>query len=185
MGNTQEVKGTISRIAGNGKGFQIEGDAGWFNATETSAPYLAKLTKGTEVEISFFKKGVGRIVTKISKVESAQEPAAEKAEGTCTVCGKVLKNPSFPTCWTCKDKVKKEEPATKVYDAPQTAVKKDTYDKYNNSEKTAQIQRGNALNAAGAVMSNPNINMQDNSPEAMIEITKVMADAFLDWLRAE
>jgi len=184
MGNTQEVKGTLARKAGNGKGFLIEGDEGWFNATEASTPYLAKLAVGDEVEISFFKKGVTRVVTQIKKASGEPKAAAEapSTEKCCTVCGKVLKNPNFPTCWDCKNKAPKEEAKSKVYDKPAEAK---TYKSYDNPEKTAQIQRGNALNAAAAIMSNPNVAMQDTSPEALAEATKMLANTLLDWLRAE
>lgn len=177
---SEKIKAVVKTKTKTGKGFQLEGHENWFSANFVMAE-LAQVNVGDLVEITYAKKGVFFNVSKIVKVEAEQVKETEQFR--CTKCGKVLKNNKFPTCWDCKsDPVEKEEPKSKVYDKPEGTKQPKSYD---NPERTAQIQRGNALNAAAAVMSNPNLSMQDTSPEALGEATKVLADTFLDWLRAE
>ena len=58
--------------------------------------------------------------------------------------------------------------------------------KYNKNlkttTKTAQIQRGNAINAAGYAVSG---NLAGSDPDTIKEAVLILADAFLDWIRAE
>lgn len=181
---SETIKATVKTKTKTGKGFQLEGHENWFSANFVMGE-LAKVNVGDVVEVTYAKKGVFFNVSKIVKVEVEKSEVTKEQTAVCTICGKTLKNPAYPTCWDCKDKAPKKEEKTKVYDAPQAEKNAKFYDKFNNPEKTAQIQRGNALNAAASVMSNPNLSMQDTSPEALGEATKVLADTFLDWLRAE
>ncbi len=59
---------------------------------------------------------------------------------------------------------------------------------YDNPDRTAMIQRGNALNAAASVASsqqfiNPETGEPD--PQRAAEFTKILAIKFLGWLREE
>jgi len=166
-----EVTGKIAVKAGNGKGFKIDGQDGWFNATDTVKPYLAKMEKGDDVVVIYEKKGVSKNVTKITKADGSV-PAEAKSEVTketgtpvCEDCGKELKTDKYPKCYVCGKKAFKGKAPAKSFDNP---------------EKTAQIQRGNALNAAAAVMAG-----QQEIPEVLAEMTIIAAEKLLEWLRAE
>jgi len=184
-GIKEKVIGKLTRKAS--KGFQIEGDAGWFNVTDAGKPYLDKLNVGDNVEIEYVKKGINRIVFKTTPVkETPKVTAPETTNSTgfvCEDCGKELKDGKYKKCFMCN---KKNPPKTQVIDEePEKAKKEWTPGNYNNPEKTAQIQRGNALNAAASVMSNPNLQVTDSTPEGLAEVTKIVAQLFLDWLRVE
>jgi hypothetical protein len=189
---TQELKGKIFRKAGNGKGFLIEGNENWFNASEKVVPYLAKLNVGDEVDISYFKKGVKQEVTLIQKIEIKETPKKvepETGEFTCEDCGATLKDGKYKRCWTCNKKSqdnpkvveKTGTTKSKVYDEPKEQKEWKPKVDYNNPEKTAQIQRGNAGNMAAAVASS----QQFSDPESATEFTILLAERFLEWLRAE
>jgi len=120
---TEIAKGKIKAKAGNGNGFMIDTVDGWFNANASVVPYLAKMNKGDEVEVSYFKKGVKKEVTMLKKVGATTE--------------------------TPKSEVKAETPAPTVSE-PKKSYGGSSY---NNPERDAQIRRGNALNAAGAAIS--------------------------------
>lgn len=172
-----EVRGKLAAKAGNGKGFKVEGQEGWFNASDAVKPFLAKIEKGAEVVVTYEKKGVAMIVSKIvsatsaSVVEKPKETVVDnslaKSPGTpvCEDCGKELKDDKYKKCYVCGKKAYKGK-AAKTYDSP---------------EKTAQIQRGNALNAAAQVISG----MDANDPDLLAEMTLSVAQKFVDWLRAE
>lgn len=168
-----DVRAVLKVKAGNGKGFKIEGDDKWFNATEKVMPYLAKIDVGTEVVVSYSEKGVKREVFKITVAKGTEgTSSSEKTSSTptCKVCGKEMKNSKYDTCYTCgKGKTGKSK-----------AKKSDTSNTYSD-DRTANIQRGNALNAAAAVASNQTF----ADPEAAAEYTKMLADSLLEWLRAE
>jgi hypothetical protein len=120
----ETVVGKIKAKAGNGNGFLIDTVEGWFNASEKVVPYLAKMNKGDEVEVSYFKKGVKKEVTMLKKV------------------GAVVIAP-----------VEQTKPEPKVETTTTATAEKKNYSAYNNPERDAQIRRGNALNAAGAALS--------------------------------
>jgi hypothetical protein len=184
---TETLTVTIDYKATNKKGFKIAGDKDqWYTANKEILDDLAKVEKGDTVEITFVKNGVFRNVSKIEKIklEPKSETKDEPKSGfTCEDCGKELKDGKYKKCFMCN---KKAPAKTQVFDEPEKESKKEWVPgNYNNPEKTAQIQRGNALNAAAAVVANSNIEMKDKSPEALAEATKIIADLFLDWLRAE
>ena len=94
------------------------------------------------------------------------EPKEEStSEFTCEDCGAKLKDGKYKKCYPCGKKTFK-------------GGKSNSYD---NPEKTAQIQRGNALNAAASVASA----QQFADPEVAKQFTLILADEFLVWLRAE
>ena len=104
---TQTLTAKLVKKAGNGKGFQLEGQEGWFNANDKVEPFLAKIEEGKVVEVSYFKKGVKREVTLIKEVSGGATETkleAPKEEGkytNCAVCGKELKGKgvNYPNCW--------------------------------------------------------------------------------------
>ena len=170
-----EITGKIKAKAGNGKGFMVEGQEGWFNATPAVVPYLAKYEKGTEVEVTFEKKGVNKIVSKIvvamNNIKEATTTTSEPVTTgfICEDCGAVLKDGKYKKCYTCNKK------------NPAKAKPVGASNSYDNPAKTAQIQRGNALNAASAVASS----QQFTDPDTAKQFTLMLADEFLTWLRAE
>lgn len=160
-----ETKGKITFL--KAKAFRL-GQTDWYNVNDSAMEDFKKLKKDDEVVIEYEKKGTFRNVSKVSKA-GAEEPAETTSEGTgkCTVCGKELKNPNYKTCWGCKDKASKGN----------TQKSSTNY----SEDRTAQIQRGNALNAASMVASGENF----GDPEAAQQYTLILAEAFLTWLRAE
>jgi len=184
---TQTLTAKITKHAGNGKGFQLEEQEGWFNANDKTIPFLAKLKDGTLVEISYIQKGVKREVTLIKETsgvtaEAPKETPKEDDKGmytNCSVCGKELKGKgvNYPKCWDCKDAVSKEEKKSeeprkeKIHNAPIT-------------DKDVQIQRGNSLNSASAVLKG-NFEGTNTDIETIKQATLHLAESFLDWLRCE
>ena len=184
---TETLTVVIDYKATNKKGFKIAGDKDqWYTANKEILDDLAKVEKGDTVEITFVKNGVFRNVSKIEKVklEPKKEETKTATGFNCTDCGAELKDGKYKKCFMCN---KKNPAQTQVIDEKDTGKERTTWTpgNYNNPEKTAQIQRGNALNAAAAVVSNSTIQLEDKSPEALAEVTKLIADLFLDWLRAE
>jgi hypothetical protein len=176
-----EFTGKIIAKAANGKGFRVEGEEGWFNATDTVVPYLAKFSKGDTVTLTYDKKGVQKNVTMIKGAfVPPQDTPAEKTTSTvdkyadtgfkCEVCHKGLKDGKYPKCYTCGKKAKEEGP---------TPTKTTSY---NNPERDAMIQRGNALNASAAAVSG---NYQGCQPADIAEAVILIANRLLEWLRAE
>jgi len=168
-----EVKGKILAKKGDNKAFKLD-DGNWYNLNDPAIPYLEKMNKGDEIVVTFEKKGVSRYVSKLTSASAVETPKTtepEPAKGStgfaCEVCGKELKDGRFKKCFVCN----KKNPSPKT-------EKKSSYD---NPEKTAQIQRGNALNAAGFVASN----QQFADPEEAIQYTLEVAERFLEWLRIE
>jgi hypothetical protein len=171
-----EVRGKVLAKAGNGKGFKVEGQEGWFNAGDAVVPYLAKIEKGTEVIVTFEKKGVAKNVTKIVKAgtetpKEEHQPTKSSTGFECEDCGKELKDGKFKKCFMCNKKAPKTE-GNKI------SRKEPSYTQ--SPERSAQIQRGNALNAAGRLLSG-----RPEDPETLAEMAIVVAQKFLDWLRAE
>jgi len=206
-----ELTVTIACKKKDGKAFKTTDDV-WYNVREAAMIDLKTVDKGDVITITVEKKGTASYVTELIngavKKEAKETPTtadgsvcevcgkpvkdgfkkcytcnktkATKSEETvendvpkCTVCGKVLKNPKYPTCYTCKAKVPKTE--------------KKQYVSYDNPEKTARIQRGNALNASAVVASGQSFVTPDGAPDVdgARQYTLMLAEAFLEWLRAE
>lgn len=204
-----EVKAKILAKKGDNKAFKAS-DGNWYNLNDNVVPYLEKLNKGDEVVIQFEKKGVSRYVSKIVAANEVSKETAKESTGfTCEVCGAALKDGKYKKCYNCNKSgaTKKEEPKEEVSDKPTCKVcgkelKDDKYDtcyvcnkkggkssynkeskktSFDSPERTAQIQRGNALNAASMVASS----QQFADPETAKQFTLMLADDFLVWLRAE
>jgi len=169
-----EVKGKIICKKSDNKAFKLSDD-NWYNLNDPVIPYLEKMAKGDEVTVTYEKKGTSRYVSKLTSAGVVEEQKAATTSTTgfaCEVCGKELKDDKFKKCFMCNKKglTKKEETGTGG---------KENY--YNNPEKTASIQRGNALNAAAAVASG----QQFETPDIAAQFTILLAERFLEWLRNE
>jgi hypothetical protein len=179
-----DVKGKILAKKGDNKAFKLD-DNNWYNLNDPVIPFLEKMAKGDEVIVTFEKKGTSRYVSKLTSANaSASVTQTEQKESTtgfaCEICGKELKDDRFKKCFTCNKSgaTKKETPTS------ESAIKgaekaKGNY--YDNPEKTAQIQRGTALKSAAATASGCAFSDPDTAKQFVLEL----ADAFLDWLRAE
>jgi hypothetical protein len=163
-----EIKGKILAKKGDNKAFKLD-DSNWYNLNDPVIPYLEKMNKGDEIVVTFEKKGVARYVSKLIsaklEVPKTETPKTESTTGfVCEDCQKELKDGKFKKCFMCN---KKNPGKIKTsYDSP---------------EKTAQIQRGNALNAAAMVASS----QEFEDPEVAKQFTLLLAEDFLTWLRAE
>jgi hypothetical protein len=167
-----EVKGKILAKKGDNKAFKLGDD--WYNVNDPVIPYLEKISKGDEVVVTFEKKGVSRYVSKIVSATATKEDPAQKTEKSstgfaCEVCGKELKDGKFKKCFTCN----KKNPGSSGGKGRSS---------YDSPEKTAQIRRGNALNAAGAAISG---NLQGLDPDAIAQALIMVADRALEWLKTE
>jgi hypothetical protein len=90
----------------------------------------------------------------------------------CVDCGVALKDDKYTKCFPCnkKNPVKKQwKPKSGGYDSP---------------EKTAQIQKGNALNAAAAVLCGAQC-LDGLDPEGIAQVTRIVADSLLDYLKQD
>jgi hypothetical protein len=173
-----EVKVKIVAIKSDNKAFKASDDS-WYNVNTPVIPYLEKMSKGDEVVVTFEKKGTSRYVSLLT-LASAKTETTSAAETTsefkCEVCGKTLKDGKYKVCFTC-NKAGKTAPS-QASSAPTTGK---SYNSYNDPAKTAQIQRGNALNASAAVASGVSF----QTPQEASEFTLELANSFLDWLRSE
>jgi len=144
-------------------------------------PKLEKIAKGTEVVITFEKKGTARYVksieTEVKKEKNTTNTTTSEDKPKCSNCGVELKDAKYELCYTCN----KEHPelAKKSKSNWRKGSGSSTYQ--DNPAKTAQIQRGNAGNMAADVASS----LKFEKPKDAIEYTLILANAFLDWLRLE
>jgi hypothetical protein len=174
-----EERGKIICKKSDNKAFKL--GENWYNLNDNVIPYLEKMNKGDEVVVTFEKKGVSRYVSKLVSANAVAETKTETTSSTgfvCEVCGKGLKDGKFKKCFMCNKSgaTKKEE------SAPVGAgTSSSPSSRYDNPEKTAQIQRGNALNAAASVASS----QQFADPEVAKQFTLLLAEDFLNWLRSE
>jgi hypothetical protein len=168
-----EVKGKVICKKADNRAFKLGDD--WYNCNDNVIASLEKIGKGEEVTVVYEKKGVSRYVSSITVGGASAAPSAAEAPKSstgfaCEVCGASLKDGKYKKCFKCN-----KSGATKSGAAKEE--KKGSY----SPDAVAGIQRGNALNAAGAVASS----QQFASPVAAKEFTLILADEFLQWLRAE
>jgi hypothetical protein len=155
---TLTIKAKVTALAKNGKGFKLEGNEEWFTAQYGAIAELKPVVKGDIVEVTYKKNGVFLNVSKIVKVEiKTEEPKSEI----------------------------KETQKTQIYDDKTKKTEWTPKSTYGSPEDIAGKQRGNALNAAAMIVSNPNIKLVDMTPEALAEVTKIIAEILLTWARAE
>jgi molybdenum cofactor biosynthesis enzyme MoaA len=181
-----EIKGKILCKKSDNKAFKMEDN--WYNVNDNVIPILEKISKGDFITVQYEKKGISRYVSKLSRVAESDSNITNGTDTAfiCEVCGKVLKDGTFKKCYMCNKsgatkKASSEEESTSEpqKDESSQLKKRDSY--YNNPEKTAQIQRGNALNAAASVASS----QQFPDPDIAKQFTLILADSFLEWLRNE
>jgi hypothetical protein len=205
-----EVKGTILAKKSDNKAFKLSDDS-WYNLNDNVIPVLEKISKGDFVTVQYEKKGVSRYVSNLTTGQTSipkEEPKTETKSDSpfaCSVCGVALKDGKFKKCFKCNQAAKAaKEGTTEVpHQAEPTSEftceecgaplktgkykkcykcgKKGKTNSYDSPEKTAQIQRGNALNAAAAVASS----QQFEDPETAKQFTLLLAEDFLLWLRGE
>jgi len=182
-----EIKVKILAKKSDNKAFKAS-DNNWYNLNDNVVSTLEKMSKGDEVTVTFEKKGTSRYVSNLTSAGVVVETKTESATGyVCEVCGKALKDGKYKKCFTCnKSGAVKKETATAETKTPEPYVKKE-YKSFDNPEKTAQIQRGNALNAASSAAVGRCF-LNDNGvedPDKAIQWIKIVADSLLEWLRAE
>jgi len=172
-----EVTGKIAVKAGNGKGFKIDGQDGWFNATDTVKPYLAKMEKGDDVVVTYEKKGVSKNVTKITKAGGSPAPAEVKSEVTkgtgtpvCEDCGKELKTDKYPKCYVCGKKAFKGKAPANSYGSKSN---------YGTAEDIAGKEVGCAANCASTILSG-----RTEDPDALLELFRILSNGILEHIRA-
>lgn len=156
----------------DGKAFKDKNNT-WYNINDVVIPYLAKVNVGDTINIEYIKKGTAIYVSKLMKTEAKQEEVKFK----CVDCGAELKTDKYKKCYTCNKKSSKTAPSTAG-----------TKTKPEYIDKTAQIQRGNALNAASMASANQQfINSETGEPDPAIagQYVKILAEDLLDWLRSE
>ena len=229
-----EVRGEIQVIAGNQKGFIINGVEGWFNAPDDKM--LSTFKKTDKVIVTYEAQGKIKKVSKVvldgvspapvvteqktPPVETKKEnPPQTTSEFFCEDCKKPLKDGKFKKCYDCNMKAKAAPAAAEKSAVPGEnkdntqgpkcvdcgkALKDDKYTKcwdcnkknpvprkgkggrsYGKSpEEIAQIQKGNALNAAAAVLSGADC-LKGCTPDEICQAVRVVADNLLEYLKIE
>lgn len=167
-----EVKGKVICKKADNRAFKLGDD--WYNCNDNVIASLEKIGKGEEVTAVYEKKGVSRYVSSITVGGTSVAPASAEAPKSstgfaCEVCGASLKDGKYKKCFKCN-----KSGATKP------GAAKEEKKSYNN-DSVAGIQRGCSLGAAASVASS----QQFASPVAAKEFTLILADEFLQWLRAE
>jgi len=176
---TEKVRGKVARKAGNGKGFMIEGDSGWFNTSAAATPYLAAIQVGTDVDIEYFTKGVKREVTKISAVVAAapvkrEEPKPEPQKAAtpkyaCKTCGKELKDDKYETCYACNKKNPHQD----------TGTASSGGSRYGSAEDVAGKEVGCAAGCAASILAG-----RQEQPEDLLEMFRCLTNGILEHIRA-
>jgi hypothetical protein len=113
-------------------------------------------------------------------VASKAAPAVEEVKTDTTVgpkcidCGIALKDDKYTKCFPCN----KKNPVKKQWSGKSGGSYKDS------PEKTAQIQKGNALNAAAAVLCGAQC-LNGLDPEGICQVTRIVADNLLEYLKQD
>jgi len=182
---SEMIVAKLIKKAKNGKGFQLEGYEGWFNANDKSEPFLAKIGEGVMVEVGFFKKGVKREVTLIRETASTgvtkQPETKETAKSKCKVCGADLKDDKYPTCWGCKDKLPKEEGYVNKKEELENKEKTNTFNKigYGSAEDIVGKEVGCAANCAATILSG-----RQEDLETLLEMFRILFNGILEHIRS-
>jgi len=177
-----EERGKIICKKSDNKAFKL--GENWYNLNDNVIPFLEKMSKGDEVVVTFEKKGVSRYVSKLAGAGATETPKTETTSTTgfvCEVCNAPLKDGRFKVCYMCNKKGLKA-PTKKEDTKSDTPEPRKPYTPYDNPEKTEQIRRGNALNAAGAAISG---NLQGTDPDTLAQALIMVAERALEWLKNE
>jgi len=190
----QETRVKIAAKKSDSRAFKAS-DNSWYNLNDNVIPVLEKLSKGDEIIVEYEKKGMSRFVSKIRKAGET-EPKKEEVQKVdtglnCKVCNAPIKTIKFNhKCYDCnmlaktepKKEIEKNIPKEVKPEEPNVvATVKKEWKSYDNPEKTAQIQRGNALNASAMACSGVGF----SDPEACSQMVLEVAERLLNWLRAE
>ena len=185
-----EIKVKILAKKSDNKAFKAS-DNNWYNLNDNVISYLEKMSKGDEVTVIYEKKGVSRYVSNLVSASEALKTETTPTTGfVCEVCGKILKDGKYKKCFTCNKSgavAPSKFPKTEVVTEKSEPYVKKEYKSFDNPEKTAQIQRGNALNAAASAASGRMFLNEEGSedPDKAAQWIKLVADELLNWLRAE
>ena len=142
--------------------------------TSSSTGYACEKC-GKELKDGKFKKCYEcNVAAKAAPVVEERKVADTTAGPKCVDCGAALKDDKYTKCFPCN----KKNPVKKQWAGKSSGSYKDS------PEKTAQIKRGNALNAAASVLSGAQC-LDGLDAETIAEITKVVATSLLDYLNQE
>ncbi len=159
--STEKASGKLVRIAGNKKGFQLDGFPNqWFNATKTTAPYLEKTPIGTVIEVEYFTKGAFRNVTKITALTvsaSTQQAPAQKQQKPVEV--------SKPNALPPKEDIESIVKPTIAFGSPEDIAGKEV---------------GCATNAAATILSG-----RQEDPATLLDMFRTLMNGILDHIRAQ
>jgi len=182
---SETVKAVVTAKVKGDKAIKVEGYDNFFSTTFLTAE-VAKINKGDLVEFTYTKKGIFFNVKTITKLGEAPSSVTKGPEPTqegpsCSVCGKVLKNPAYSKCWGCKDKEPKVAATTsKVVDdsAPKAAF---VPSKYGSPEDIMGKEVGCAAGCAAQILSGAGLG---GDTEAVLETFRVLFDGILTHMRA-
>lgn len=150
-----QCKGKLLVVARNKRGFKVEGNDNWFNATEAVVPYLEKIPVNTEVIVTYNKKGIRQEAIKIVPVK--KEVPARK------VANKSEKRDL--------SKIKTEDETEKIATSRPTGY-------YGSPEDIAGKEVGCAANAAAAILSG-----RQEDPETLLEMFRILCNGILEHIR--
>jgi len=167
-----EAKGKVTLKSSNKKSFKIGDD--WYSAKEEMIPVLATINVDDEVTVTFEQNKTFRNVSNIVKTTVATPKGP-----TCEDCGKALKDDKFKKCYMCN----KKNPVTPGTTATEKASGS-SREFYGSPEDVAGKKRGCALGAAAEVLAGARC-IVDKEPEEIAEITKIVAESLLDYLKTE
>ena len=144
-------------------------------APKTSSTGFACAVCGKELKDGKFKKCYECNVAAKSAPVATETKVADTTSGPkCIDCGVVLKDDKYTKCFPCN----KKNPVKKQWSGKSSSSYKDS------PEKTAQIQKGNALNAAAAVLAGADC-LKGLDPEGIAQVTRLVADSLLDYLKQD
>jgi len=154
-----ETKGKITKKYESGKAVKIGNDIYSFDVSTNVKDEIKGYNEGDEVSVEYSKKGTMKLISKISRIGS---PAPQKSE------------PVKPT---------QQPPQTPIPESKKNDLPKSNY--YDNPEKTAQIQKGNALNAAASAAAGRGFidDKGNEDPIMAAEWIKIVAGELLKWLK--
>lgn len=159
MSDELEIKGKVEVITD--KAIKIEKE--WYSTTYAKGDTVVK---GDEVVLTYKKNKAFKNVSNIKKVVKVEAPKVEVqkeevANFVCEDCGKELKDGKYTKCFTCN---KKSPAKTTSF----------------SDDRTAQIVKGNSLNAAGAAVAG---NFPGAQPADIAEAMIIIARRGLEYLQ--
>jgi len=129
---------------------------------------------GKELKDGKFEKCYGCNVAAKANPVVEQKVTDTSVGPKCIDCGVALKDDKYTKCFPCN----KKNPVKKQWAGKSGGSYKDS------PEKTAQIQKGNALNAAASVLCGASC-LDGLDPEGIAQVTRIVANSLLDYLRQD